>query len=53
MSNSELNYLEEVIELSNMKDVTPEEINTFLSFCPDNVKEAFEIITQNKPNYVH
>lgn len=52
MGNIELNFLEELVLYSKTPGVTKEEIDNFLKECPDSVKEAFQIITENKPNYV-
>ena len=52
MSNSELSYLEALLELSKIVNETDAEFTEFLTFCPDNVKEAYEIIKENRPSYL-
>lgn len=52
MSEMSLNYLEALIELSKLISEVDAEFTEFLSNCPDDVKEAYEIIVQNRPNYL-
>lgn len=52
MSEMSLNYLEALIELSRLINETDAEFTEFLSNCPDDVKEAYQIIKENRPNYL-